>query len=102
MPDLFKGAQLVVAGRYRGAGEGTVRLAGTANGNPESFRLTMRPGPADVQNVFLPRLWAARKIGWLVDQIRLSENPMGKQELADEVVRLSREYGIITEYTSFL
>jgi hypothetical protein len=27
-PDLFKGSQLVITGRFRGAGKGTVRLSG--------------------------------------------------------------------------
>jgi len=48
---------------------------------------------------FLPRLWAGRKIAYLLDQIRLyGEN----EELVDTIVSLSKRYGIITPYTSFL
>jgi Ca-activated chloride channel family protein len=44
-------------------------------------------------------LWATRKIGALLNSIRLhGENP----ELVDSIVRLSTRYGIITPYTSFL
>jgi Ca-activated chloride channel family protein len=44
-------------------------------------------------------LWATRKIGYLLQQIRLH----GEQgELVDEIVDLSIRYGIITPYTSFL
>jgi len=38
-------------------------------------------------------------VGWLLDQIQLH----GKsKEIVDELVRLSRDYGIMTPYTSFL
>ncbi|NIO12631.1 MAG: hypothetical protein GTO31_01895 [Xanthomonadales bacterium] len=44
-------------------------------------------------------LWARRKIGFLLDQIRLHGE---SEELKDEVIRLSKEYGIATPYTSYL
>ena len=48
---------------------------------------------------FLPRLWATRKIGYLLNQIRLhGEN----EELVDAVIDLSLEHGIVTPYTSYL
>jgi Ca-activated chloride channel homolog len=51
------------------------------------------------QNDFIPRLWATRKIGFLLDQIRMGgERP----ELTDEVIQLSKRYGIVTPYTSYL
>ena len=99
LPDLFKGSQVVQLGRYSGPAEATVTLSGTANGQPLSF-----PQPASFpaeaeENDFLPRLWATRKIGFLLDQVRLNgEDP----ELVDEIVSLSRSHGIITPYTSFL
>ncbi|MDO8588727.1 MAG: VIT domain-containing protein [Armatimonadota bacterium] len=97
IPDLFKGSQLIVFGRYSGSGPVKVVLSGTANGARKSFVLDSRlPGRED-SNEFIPQLWASRKIGYLLDQIRLHSN----QELIDEVVRLSKEYGIPTEFTSF-
>jgi len=48
---------------------------------------------------FLPRLWATRKIGALLNQIRL-QGP--EKELVDQVVKLSIRYGIVTPYTSYL
>ncbi|HLV81909.1 MAG TPA: VIT domain-containing protein, partial [Chthonomonadaceae bacterium] len=39
LPDLFKGTQLVVTGRFRGEGGGTVRLAGFANGTEEKYQM---------------------------------------------------------------
>src|SRR5262249_15841950 len=37
VPDLFKGEQLVLAGRYSGKGSGAVRIEGTVNGETRKF-----------------------------------------------------------------
>jgi Ca-activated chloride channel family protein len=100
LPDLFAGSQLVVVGRYRDGGETTIRLSGEVNGQPQVFhyegvRLQQESGGAE----FIPRLWATRKIGYLLQQIRLHGE---EEELVDEIVDLSVRYGIITPYTSFL
>jgi Ca-activated chloride channel family protein len=47
----------------------------------------------------LPRLWATRRCGYLLEQIRL-QGP--EKELIDEVRNLGVRYGIVTPYTSFL
>jgi Ca-activated chloride channel family protein len=47
----------------------------------------------------IDRLWATRKIGYLLSQIRLNgPDP----ETIDQIVRLSIRYGIVTPYTSYL
>lgn len=98
LPDLFAGSQLVVVGRYRTAGTTTVTLSGLVNGEEQRFRyddvsFTPEGGPP-----FIAQLWASRKIGHLLNQMRLRG---ANQELVDEVVRLSTRYGIATPYTSF-
>lgn len=100
LPDFFKGSQLMVVGRYSGQGRQRLRLSGQMNGKSHSFDFPHQDfvsGRSDYD--FLPRLWATRKIGFLLDQIRLQGQ---QKELVEEVVRLSKRYGIITEYTSFL
>lgn len=47
----------------------------------------------------IPRLWATRKIGHLLNQIRL-KGP--DKEIIEQIVRLSIRYGIVTPYTSYL
>src|SRR5690606_23846414 len=51
------------------------------------------------ENDFLPRLWATRRVGWLIEQIRANGE---SKELKDEVVDLSTRFGIVTPYTSYL
>ncbi|MCI0712659.1 MAG: VWA domain-containing protein [Chloroflexi bacterium] len=101
IPDLFIGTQLVIVGRYSGsAGNGSLSLKGKVDGENMSFvyenhEFRQNAGGEEL----IPRLWATRRIGDLLNTIRLNgENP----ELVDSIVRLSIRYGIITPYTSFL
>ena len=98
LPDLFVGSQLVVAGRYRQGGAATIKLSGLVNNQPQtySYGATFAARGGDD---FIARLWAQRKIGYLLAQVRLS-GP--KDELVKEIVALSTRYGIVTPYTSFL
>lgn len=98
LPDIFKGSQLIILGRYSGSGNVTVELSGRTNGERKTFTLKSKLMQASEEHQFMPQLWASRKIGYLLDEIRLHRN----QELIDEVVRLSKDYGIPTEFTSFL
>jgi Ca-activated chloride channel family protein len=107
LPDLFTGSQLLIAGRYTGSGPVTARLTGTVNGKPVAYTLAANLPAVSDTNDFLPRLWATRKIGYLLDTIRLrqTDNSSGSAddpELVSEIVRLSKEYGVVTPYTSFL
>jgi Ca-activated chloride channel family protein len=99
LPDLFAGTQLVVVGRYKSQGFETVTLSGLVNGQFTSFDYPEQRFRGEGGQDYLPRLWATRKIGALLNQVRL-QGP--KEELIDQIVRLSIRYGIITEYTSFL
>ena len=98
-PDLFRGSQLLLLGRYEDSGSTTIHLRGKAGEMDREFEYEGSfPAQTD-RNDFIPRLWASRKIGYLIDEIRLHGS---NEELVDEVVRLSKKYGIMTEYTSFL
>jgi Ca-activated chloride channel family protein len=100
LPDLFAGSQLIVAGRYRRDGNVTVTLTGTQNGEKKTYTYSAQAFPANAGGEpFVARLWATRKIGALLNTIRLKgQTP----ELVDAVVKLSTRYGIITAYTSYL
>lgn len=98
LPDLFEGDQLVIVGRYRNSGRALVRLEGRASVRQERIQHTVEfPNRAETMD-FLPRLWATRKIGYLLDEWRLHRN----DEVRAEIVRLAQEYGIVTQFTSFL
>lgn len=99
LPDLFAGSQLVVLGRYTEGGPTTITLRGEVNGEPQTFVYEGQSLVSSGGEDFLPRLWATRRIGYLLNQIRLhGEDP----ELVSTVVELSVKYGIVTPYTSYL
>ena len=104
LPDLFRGSQVLVTGRYRAGGALEVTLKGNVNGQAQTFRyagleLAQNSRGAGPELASLPRLWATRKIGYLLNQVRLKG---ANQELIDQIVKLSIRYGIVTPYTSYL
>jgi Ca-activated chloride channel homolog len=77
-----------------------VLLSGKSGTTPKSFFYNNLRFPVrEDANDFLPRLWATRRVGWLMEQIRTNGE---QQELRDEVVDLGTRYGIVTPYTSYL
>ncbi|MFH1533011.1 MAG: VIT domain-containing protein [Pseudomonadota bacterium] len=113
-PDLFEGDQLVVAGRYIGDEPLRFELSGNLLGQQKAFRFTFDLDKATTRNGFVPRLWASRQIGTLIDVIRQAgaDSPLAPdrarimndpklREIVQEIIRLSTEFGILTEYTAF-
>jgi Ca-activated chloride channel family protein len=104
LPDLFSGSQIMVMGRYREGGSEKITLTGTVNQETQTFTFRNQNFAVDSRGenktlATLPRLWATRKIGNLLNQIRLN-GP--EQESVEQIVRLSIRYGVVTPYTSFL
>jgi Ca-activated chloride channel family protein len=99
MPDLFRGESLIAFGRYKGKGPAAVKISGTLNGERKEFVTDVNFTDHDMSRPFIPQLWATRRVGWLLDEIRLRGE---SSELKDEVTRLAREHGIVTPYTSYL
>ncbi|HUH13556.1 MAG TPA: VIT domain-containing protein [Longimicrobiales bacterium] len=99
LPDLFVGEELVVVGRWEGQGRGALRLTGRRGRETERFTLDAsfpaRAAGAD----YLPRLWAARKIGVLERAVRLNG---ADPELVEEIRALALRYGVLTAYTAHL
>ncbi len=99
LPDLFKGSQIVVVGRFKGEGPATVVLTGRIGKEAKRYVLEGARVLRDETFDFLPRLWATRRVGFLLEEIRLrGTNP----ELVEEVKSLGLKYGIVTPYTSYL
>ena len=99
IPDLFKGSQLTIFGRYEQERKRDITLNGKVKDKEKKFIYKADFTSSNKENDFIPYLWATRKIGYLMDEIRLhGEN----KELKDEIVRLSKKYGVMSPYTSFL
>jgi Ca-activated chloride channel family protein len=101
--NLFRGSQIAIIGRYQNTGDidnAIISVKGKSGGENRSFAFGDLKFPLrGEQNDFLPRLWASRRVGWLIEQIRLNGET---KELRDEVTELGTRYGIVTPYTSYL
>ncbi len=116
LPDLFEGDQLVLLSQYTSSKPLRLAIEGNYLGKPRRFEFSFTFDHASTSNGFVPRLWASRKIAVLIDSIRQATADAGlstsnssviasdpkMKELVDEIVRLSTEFGILTEYTAFL
>jgi Ca-activated chloride channel family protein len=100
LPDLFHGSQLVVLGKYSGKGPTYITLTGMVGKETREFAYEVPfPARTKADKAFVEGLWARRKVGYLLDQIRANgEN----KELVQEVIRLAKKHGITTPYTSYL
>ncbi len=112
IPDLFRGDQVVLFGRFRSGFSSPITVTGMAGLEEKSYtfgkkkgskrtgkRVTTPSADYEAPMEFLPKLWATRKVGYLLEQIRLN----GEQdELKDEVIRLAKTFGLVTPYTSYL
>lgn len=99
LPDLFNGDMLVVFGRYAGKGASAAKISGMFNGQPREFAADLTFAETAAGNDYIPQLWATRRVGWLLDEIRLHGE---SAEIKDEVTKLAREFGIVTPYTAYL
>lgn len=132
IPDMYEGDQLVLLGKYKGKKPLFFELTGNHRGKQKAFNFKFEVKPSiNTNNSFVARLWASRRIAQLVDSIRdLGANPNAVataaqasqlnsqakstltsatpqldsklKELTGEIIALSKEFGILTEYTSFL
>jgi Ca-activated chloride channel family protein len=123
--DVFEGDQIVLLGQYQDNQPLHFRVSGNYLGTPRAFDLKFDLSKATARNAFVPRLWASRKIARLIETVsdagadaatahlgggrtlisnHASAAPADPRmkELVDEIVRLSTEYGVLTEYTAFL
>jgi len=101
LPDLFDGDQILLVGRYDRPGPTHIVVTGDYLGRSQTFEYAVNLARISdkYRYNFVEPLWAVRRIGHLLDQIQLNGR---STEVVDELVRLSKQYGIITPYTSFL
>ncbi|MEM7515792.1 MAG: VIT domain-containing protein, partial [Planctomycetota bacterium] len=117
LPDLYEGGTTVLLGQYRGDDPLRFRLEGDFLGERREFAFQFALDRATTRNAFVPRLWATRRIAFLVEEIRQAGAELSAAELAghrnlmtetryaelgEEVLRLSTTYGVLSEYTAFL
>ena len=98
--DIFAGQDLVLLARYEGDGDATVRIEGRSTDGRVSWNSRAEFSRRTRQNAFVPRLWAAQRIGWLAAEKRRQGG--NDAEMNAEIKSLGERYGIPTEFSSYL
>jgi Ca-activated chloride channel family protein len=101
LPDLFQGSSLMLTGRYRSKTAGdsvSVRVRGRAGAERREYVYHLNLEETGGHD-FVPRLWATRRVGALLDRVRVEG---ASPALEDEIRELGLNYGIVTPYTAFV
>jgi uncharacterized protein YegL len=99
LPDLFRDSPMTILGRYRGSGPADLMLKGKENGGFNTIERPVSFPEKETETAFLASMWAQRRVGYLLEQIRLNGH---NRELREEVISLGERYGLITPYTGYL
>lgn len=97
--DIFAGSQVLLLGKYKTGAKATVNLTGKVNGVAKAYSFPLNFENSSADHTYLPRLWAMRRIGHLT---QVAQDNGDSKEVVDEIVALSKKFGIISNYTSFL
>ncbi|MBX9689029.1 MAG: VWA domain-containing protein [Candidatus Obscuribacterales bacterium] len=97
--DIFAGTQVLLLGKYKGSGNGSCHMTGTINGVAKAYSFPLKFDEQELGHTYLPRLWAMRRIAHLTE---VAQSNGENREIIDEIVALSKKYGIISNYTSYL
>jgi len=99
LPNVYKGSQVVVSGRYAGGGSTAINVKGNLNGQIQNFTLEAHFAKRSIDNKFVARLWGKAKAESLIQEIRANGETADKKS---EVIRLSKAFQFTTPYTSFI
>jgi Ca-activated chloride channel homolog len=106
LPDLFAGEDLVLFGRYAGSGQSTIGISGRRNGRAERYATTAQFDARSTANDYIPRLWAARRLGDIDRRIRSAQAdgaaPRQIEQLIDELRTTALRYGLLSQYSAYL
>ena len=99
LPDLFAQRPLVLSGKFRGAPAGTIEISGlTATGAfHRSIDISTNRTP-EAKTQALATLWARSRIATLGDYQKLVHDSAAVKE----ITALGLQYGLLTDYTSFI
>ncbi len=104
IPDVFD-KPVVLYGRYKGTGHGTVTLSGQLGDSYWSKQINL-DFTQNREAGALPSLWARQKIDDLSSENYLAafqpEAPTRQSDLHDKIVDVSLKYSVMSEFTSFV
>jgi Ca-activated chloride channel family protein len=103
LSNLYKGNQLIAAGRYSEAVKVQATFSGKAFNKDVTYQYMLDLSDSlVVENQFMTKLWAKKKIeSLLIKYYRLDANSSEAAAIKDQITKLSIAYRVITPFTSF-
>lgn len=97
---IYRGQQLVIFGRYDGAGKATVTLKANLTGEDRTYATTFDFPEVDTENPEIERLWALAQI----EQIEVKESigALPASESKDAITQLGVAYQLVTDHTAMI
>lgn len=103
LPDLFDVQPLIVHGRWKAPGTGTVVVRGRTAEGPYERSIPVMLKAGDEKTAMLPKLWARSKVDQVLETHLLQvEQQTLPREIRQEVVGIGETFQIVTPYTSFV
>jgi Ca-activated chloride channel family protein len=97
---IYRGQQLVIFGRYDGAGQATVSLNAKLTGEDKTYTTTFDFPETDTDNPEIERLWALAQIEQLELKEAIGQLPPSKSK--DAITSLGVAYQLVTDHTSII
>ena len=102
-PDLYRGKQLIVSGRYNASTGVTMKLSGMAFGSSVQYNYNFNLSSINNLNYqFLPKVWAKVKMeDLLIRYYSVGASTVQAQTIYNQIVAVSQMYGVLCDFTSF-
>lgn len=103
LPNLYKGQQMILAGRYDENVPFQLTLGGEAFGNPVSYSYEPVLNDSTIsQYAFIPKIWAKQKIAdLLTEYYQLNPSTNRADSIKSGIIDISLDYRVISPFTSF-
>ncbi|REJ77475.1 MAG: VWA domain-containing protein [Acidobacteria bacterium] len=103
IPDLFSAKPVIINGRYESSATGSLVLKGRVGGQDYQREIKVDLPEKQVENDVLGTLWARQMIDLLSSEdYEGTQNRTADKELGDLIRDIGLEFGIVTQYTSFI
>jgi len=104
LPNLYKGEQLIISGRYKTPQDVSMTLTGTAFKSDVNLNYDFNLSDSiNVERSFLPKLWAKQKTDELSIQFNLSDDDIIRDRIQQDIDDVSQCYNVVNlEFNSFV
>jgi Ca-activated chloride channel family protein len=103
LTDLFTSKPVIVNGRFNESRKGSIKLKGKIAGQYYEREINVDFPEKEARHDVLATLWARRRVSELMNSdLAAVQNRNGDIDVEEEITRIGLEFGILTQFTSFV